>query len=201
LVYIGGNKAMTAAHCTAGRAATAHRIGLGSHLLNGISTTIFATAKAEHPQYNGNAAGYPNDIATLTLASTPPSSATIQPIALATASDGTFAGTRAIISGWGRTTGGGSSPNQLQYVEMTVLTNTDCASRWSGVSGATVNAGHICIFETGKSACSGDSGGPMTTTAGNRVIGVTSWGISSCSGGYPSVYTRVSQYEPWVRAN
>jgi hypothetical protein len=51
-------------------------------------------------------------------------------------------------------TGGGTSPTHLQKVEITKITNTECSSRWSGVSGATINSGHICFFTgSGISAC------------------------------------------------
>ena len=36
---------------------------------------------------------------------------------------------------------------------MTNIPNTECANRWSGVSGAAINNGHICPFEPNKSAC------------------------------------------------
>jgi hypothetical protein len=49
---------------------------------------------------------------------------------------------------------GGSSPDRLQDVQMTVIGNSECYTRWSSVSGATINDGHICIYQSGKSACS-----------------------------------------------
>lgn len=47
-------------------------------------------------------------------------------------------------------------PDVLQEVTMTVLANKDCTERWSTVTGATINGGHICIGDdqdSGKSAC------------------------------------------------
>ena len=47
----------------------------------------------------------------------------------------------------------------------------------------------------------GDSGGPLACYTGGRwmLAGATSWGISGCTTrGYPSVYTRVSQFTQWI---
>uniref|UniRef100_A0A8B8CYG8 Chymotrypsin-like elastase family member 2A n=1 Tax=Crassostrea virginica TaxID=6565 RepID=A0A8B8CYG8_CRAVI len=46
----------------------------------------------------------------------------------------------------------------------------------------------------------GDSGGPYVCEKNGVWIqaGLTSWGISTCSGSYPSVYTRISSYLSWI---
>ncbi|XP_071114885.1 chymotrypsin-like serine proteinase [Haliotis cracherodii] len=180
--------------------ASSYRLGFGMLRMNNVDGTeqySSVTSYTNHPNYNGNAAGYPNDIAVLRLTSSmDTSSSAVGTVSLASGSYD-YAGQTCTISGWGRLSGGGSTPNNLQKVDMTVLTNNDCSSRWSGISGATINTGHICIFESGRSACSGDSGGPLV--CGNTLTGITSWGISSCSGSYPSVYTRVSYFYSWVQ--
>ncbi len=73
----------------------------------------------------------------------------------------------------------------LQSIRMNIISNSECQRRWTGVGGATINAGHICVFDEreGKSSCSGDSGG-MAIIKPNTFVGVTSWGISTCSGSY-----------------
>ncbi|XP_071115166.1 chymotrypsin-like serine proteinase [Haliotis cracherodii] len=192
------SKALTAAHCLS-NSASSYRLGFGMLRMNNVDGTeqySSVTSYTNHPNYNGNAAGYPNDIAVLRLTSSmDTSSSAVGTVSLASGSND-YAGQTCTISGWGRLSGG-STPNNLQKVDMTVLTNNECSSRWSGISGATVNSGHICIFESGRSACSGDSGGPLV--CGNTLTGITSWGISSCSGSYPSVYTRVSNFYSWVQ--
>merc|ERR1711976_835562 len=79
--------------------------------------------------------------------------------------------------------------------------NSYCQSRMSGVSGATINDGHICVFDSSynRGSCNGDSGGPLK--CGSSLAGITSWGISSsgiCRQDYPSVYTRVSHFRSWI---
>ncbi|XP_048236587.1 chymotrypsin-like serine proteinase [Haliotis rufescens] len=182
------NKALTAAHCLS-NSASSYRLGFGILRMNdndGTEQYSSVTSYTNHPDYNGNAGGYPNDIAVLRLStSMDTNSSAVSTVNLASGSND-YAGQTCTISGWGRLSGGGSTPNVLQKVDMTVLTNTDCSNRWSSISGATVN-----------SLNHGDSGGPLV--CGNTLTGITSWGISSCSGSYPSVYTRVSSFYNWVQ--
>jgi len=55
-----------------------------------------------------------------------------------------------------------------------------------------------------KDSCAGDSGGPLLKPVKKSytIEGILSFGIVSCgSEGWPSVYTRVSSFEPWIREN
>ncbi|XP_052074215.1 chymotrypsin-like serine proteinase [Mytilus californianus] len=187
---INNNWAVTAAHCVDGSSTSTLRIAAGMTQLSDTSRT--------HPSYSGSAAGYPNDIALLQLSQSLSYGENIDAIAVPSNVD--FTGSKCFLSGWGRLSGSGSSPNTLQDVQMTVISNSECTTRWSSVSGATINSGHICIHETGKSACSGDSGGPMTCYSGNTpyLAGATSWGISTCSGSFPSVYARLTSFRSWI---
>jgi secreted trypsin-like serine protease len=146
-----------------------------------------------HPGYDGNAAGYPNDVAVIGFVAVSYNS-NVAAIALATSSAGSFAGQTCTITGWGQT-GPIGIPEILQQAQLTVLTNADCINTWGAVR---INDGHICIQAAGRSACSGDSGGPLE--CGNTLAGATSWGESSCDPIYPSVYTRISFFYTWIIA-
>lgn len=52
-----------------------------------------------------------------------------------------------------------------------------------------------------SAVCSGDSGGPLVASNGIRdaVVGIVSYG-PHCSTPYPSVYTRISWFVDWIRA-
>ncbi|MFP2907125.1 trypsin-like serine protease [Pyxidicoccus sp. 3LFB2] len=52
----------------------------------------------------------------------------------------------------------------------------------------------------GTGTCDGDSGGPLTVPSGDtRVLaGVTSWGKGCGDSRYPSMFARVSFFEPWI---
>ncbi|XP_048775320.2 LOW QUALITY PROTEIN: chymotrypsin-like serine proteinase [Ostrea edulis] len=95
-----------------------------------------------------------------------------------------------------------SFSNALMEAKMTNIMNTECANYWSGVSGASILDSHICPYEPYKSDCNGDNGSPYVCwkNGGYMLAGVTSWGISSCNGQYPSVYTRVSKYLNWMNS-
>ena len=61
----------------------------------------------------------------------------------------------------------------------------------------------MCIDTTGgKSACNGDSGGPLQAkqTDGTYVeLGVVSYGArAGCEKGFPAVFTRVTKYLGWI---
>ncbi|XP_046556116.1 fibrinolytic enzyme, isozyme C-like [Haliotis rubra] len=197
---------LTAAHCVDGASASSLRVQLGEHSLSSTESgeqRIGVTRVVMHPGYNGNAAGYPNDIALLELNSAASITNTVQLIDVSP-EGASYEGEDVIISGWGRTVGGGTLPDRLQEVTMQKISNAQCSSMWASVSGATINDQHICIYDSSQqaSACNGDSGGPMIIRNGQSdvLIGVTSWGISTCGGDYPSVYTRVSEYIPWINS-
>jgi secreted trypsin-like serine protease len=49
-------------------------------------------------------------------------------------------------------------------------------------------------------SCFGDSGGPVVTLDGSSLIGVVSYGLYSCTGPAPSVYSKVSFFIPWINS-
>jgi secreted trypsin-like serine protease len=140
---------------------------------------------------NGNQ-GYPNDVATLHFSAVTTNN-NLRTIAMAAASAGDYSGQSCVITGWGRTSATSSLPVTLQQGTMTVLTNSNCASRWSA---AQINNGHICVSSSSVSACSGDSGGPLV--CGSTLVGATSWGQAQCNPSFPSVYTRISYFRSWI---
>lgn len=50
--------------------------------------------------------------------------------------------------------GSGDVATVLQHVSMPAISNSECSSRWFFIPGASINAGHICVYQSGKSACS-----------------------------------------------
>ena len=95
--------------------------------------------------------------------------------------------------------------SQLEMVELPIISNTECMD-WYNRSGSRQfipEHTFLCAgWEEGAmDACSGDSGGPLVVTRGDgraEVIGIVSWGIGCGVKGRPGVYTRVSQYVPWI---
>jgi elastase-2 len=207
-VLIARNKILTAAHCLQGQTASRMRVEVGALNLyeapNAYEQTVGVRSYVIHGSYNGNAAGIPNDIGIINLVSSVTLNANVQIAGLAPKGS-SFANSQCVITGWGRTSGTGSASPTLLEARITKITTADCQSRWPGQN---INIRHICVYEAAASsgnrpsACMGDSGGPMMCGPTRSLLaGITSWGVSNCSGNYPSVYTRVSEYLDWIAAN
>jgi trypsin len=101
------------------------------------------------------------------------------------------------ISGWGSTLlTGGLSPNNLQRMTTTTLTNTECRSRHTPENAARIGDSKLCtLTRSGEGTCFGDEGGALI--AGGNLVGVLSW-QSPCGTGVPDVFERVSNYRLWI---
>ncbi|XP_002017366.2 chymotrypsin-1 [Drosophila persimilis] len=102
------------------------------------------------------------------------------------------------LTGWGSTTPATSSaslPDHLQALHYSTISNEECNQK-----GFRVTRNEICALAThGQGACVGDSGGPLIL-AGSRpqLVGIVSYGSSTCAQGRPDVYTRVSSFLPYI---
>lgn len=190
---IGDRWILTAAHCAEATTADRMIVTVGSNTLDPAGTVYRVQETIRHQDYNGNAAGNPNDIGLLKLTTPIAYTPLVQPIALPDPPQ--FPSGTATLTGWGKTSGNGQASNTLRQATVTVLTVAECQARWYGQN---INANHVCTYDkgTGQSACEGDSGGPLAQNG--RVIGIVSWGHSVCSGLYPSVYTNVAGYRTWI---
>ncbi|MGV9314557.1 serine protease [Streptomyces sp. NPDC003691] len=190
---IGERWVLTAAHCVDATTANRMRIVAGSNTLNPAGTIHSVQEATRHENYNGNAAGSPNDIGLLKLSTPLTYTPLIQPIALPDPPAYPTGG--AILTGWGWLSGNGERPNALQHATVTLLTLAECQMRWPVQN---INAGHLCTLDRTPpvSACEGDSGGPLAQNG--RVLGIVSWGHTICSGRYPSVYTNVAAHRTWI---
>ncbi|MFF0464472.1 serine protease [Streptomyces mexicanus] len=102
-------------------------------------------------------------------------------------------GTRAVVYGWGDTTGSASYARTLHAARMRVLPDDQCERAYPGsAEGRYRPRTMLCAGESagGRDACQGDSGGPLV--ARGRLIGLVSWGSGCGQPGRPGVYTRVS---------
>merc|ERR1712179_203697 len=194
---------VTAAHCVDGQSRTSLRIKAGVNTasssdgqVKSIKTVIM------HGQYSSSTGGYPNDIALLELDSPLTLNDFVKTVPMPSSKDQNFEGNSDCwITGWGKLSGSHSSGSDILYeARMPTISNSECRSRWTGITGATIYDHHICLLEQQVSACSGDSGGPYVCRVNGEYVlaGVTSWGLSTCTGEYPSVYTRVSHFIDWI---
>lgn len=95
-----------------------------------------------------------------------------------------------------------TASKSLQTVETEIVEWKKCKSILP--PNAPLYESNLCSdsMDKGISACNGDSGGPLVLEkagTSSELVGIVSWGYIPC--GYankPSIYTRVSDYIPWI---
>ncbi|XP_031639042.1 serine protease nudel-like, partial [Contarinia nasturtii] len=111
--------------------------------------------------------------------------------------DGPPPGTTCTVVGWGALSEGGSSPDNLEEVNVPIMKNCKTSVDISG--------NEICAGEKdgGHDACQGDSGGPLICRSNldpNEfyLAGIVSHGEGCARRNEPGVYTRVALYIDWI---
>ncbi|KAI8437298.1 hypothetical protein MSG28_011670 [Choristoneura fumiferana] len=74
--------------------------------------------------------------------------------------------------------------------------NEYCAQAYSAYKAQVIDGRVLCAGykKGGSDACQGDSGGPLM----QPIIGVVSFGRKCAEAGFPGVYTRVTNFVPWI---
>jgi secreted trypsin-like serine protease len=87
-------------------------------------------------------------------------------------------GSRAVLSGWGYIIPGVELPDELQRIDMAIISDTECQERFDadGNYPDIDNDSMICAYIEGGSGCQEDSGGPLTCGSDESLCGVVSWG-------------------------
>ena len=122
-----------------------------------------------------------------------------------------LAGLAATVTGWGflKETPAFDLellPTNLQEVELPIVDVARCKAAFaeSQLRENSIDERNLCagFAAGGRDACRGDSGGPlMVRSPGGWVqAGVVSWGEGCGRKNRFGVYTRVAQFEPWLRA-
>lgn len=189
---VSATKVVTAAHCMVGESNSSVRVVGGRTYLNGTNGTVRRVSDIWiHPDYQDVTQG--NDVAVLTLST----SMSYTPASYVGSSDtGVYAaGTTARILGWGTTSSGGSSSNQLRTATVPTVADSSCASSYGSdfIASDMVCAGYT---SGGVDTCQGDSGGPLLI--GGVLAGITSWGEGCAQAGHPGVYTRLTTFSDEV---
>ncbi|MFD5863183.1 S1 family peptidase [Streptomyces chartreusis] len=189
---VSATKVVTAAHCMVGESNSSVRVVGGRTYLNGTNGTVRRVSDIWiHPDYQDVTQG--NDVAVLTLST----SMSYTPASYVDSSDtGVYAaGATARILGWGTTSSGGSSSNQLRTATVPTVADSSCASSYGSdfIASDMVCAGYT---SGGVDTCQGDSGGPLLI--GGVLAGITSWGEGCAQAGHPGVYTRLTTFSDEV---
>ncbi|XP_062438628.1 vitamin K-dependent protein C isoform X1 [Rhea pennata] len=153
-----------------------------------------------HPHYDSN--NYNSDIALLYLSSDVVFNEYAIPICLPSPNLATLLteeGRVGMVSGWGATHYRGATLRFLMKVKLPIVSMDTCQrSTDKLVTDNMFCAGYEAEAED---ACKGDSGGPFTVSYHNTwfLLGIVSWGEGCAEKGKYGVYTRVSNYLPWIK--
>jgi len=164
-----------------------------------------------HSKYSGSS--FNNDIAILELEKDVKFSEDVQPACI---TDNPtivqkFDNTGLSIAGWGAINFRGPTSKILLEGKIRPVSTEDCQEKFKPFRNVEINEKKICARDLGNKidACQGDSGGPMTAyewIMGERpfryyLVGVVSFGYRCNVPGFPGVYTRVTEYIPWIKQN
>ncbi|MCZ4515238.1 serine protease [Streptomyces sp. ActVer] len=189
---VSATKVVTAAHCMVDETTSSVRVVGGRTYRNGTNGTVSRVSKIWiNPSYVAAEQG--DDVAVLTLSTSMP----YTPISYVSSSETSAytAGTTARILGWGTTSSGGSSSNQLRTATVPTVSNATCSSAYGS---SYISSDMVCAGYTsgGVDTCQGDSGGPLII--GGKLAGITSWGYGCADAEYPGVYTRLTTFSSLV---
>ena len=193
---------LTAAHCatdfgevlTAGRL----RVGLGHVARNQISDFYGVAGVDVHSGYNPFTSQ--NDLALVRL-DRPAPYAPLRVIRTDEIAKWTPPASATIV-GWGTTSSGGPTSNELLKATAPMVADSACESESSYGPDFDRNT-MVCAGNGDTDTCQGDSGGPLMvpdSPSGLVLAGVTSWGIGCASDVFPGVYVRLGapQLNSWV---
>ncbi|XP_060922999.1 transmembrane protease serine 6 [Limanda limanda] len=104
------------------------------------------------------------------------------------------------VTGWGAVSEGGKASNELQKVDVRLVSEEDCVRSYGNL----VTPRMLCAgYSTGeKDACQGDSGGPLVCLGPSGrwlLAGVVSFGKGCGRPGYYGVYTRITRLTDWIK--
>ena len=186
---------MTASHCVDFWSSPSDvEVLVGTHDFTLGGSRIAVDSLIVHPFFVGTETSFKRDMALIKLATRMEDIPRTFLVDSTLFSDLVTPFQTATVIGWGRTQEGvpGSVPNAMQKIQIPVLPDSECTSRY----GDTFDQTMICAgFVTGgQSACQGDSGGPLLMRFRNRwyEAGIVSWGVGCGAPNRPGVYARVA---------
>lgn len=226
---IGERQVLTAAHCTVDDstgdvlAPAAFLIVLGENVITAAEVDdpaeIYGVTGVDvHEAYGSDPSGVGNDLAMLTLdrdAFPDPANPEVGRMLLVGPSETSLwdPGTSATIVGWGTTSSGGPSSDDLLEAQVPIVEDQDCVDAYTVDPDGSGPGGPIpidpdtmvCAGDGVHDTCQGDSGGPLMvpdSAATDLVLaGVTSFGNDCADPDYPGVYVRLGApaLNAWVR--
>nr|XP_046248508.1 proproteinase E-like [Scatophagus argus] len=198
---IAPNWVLTAGHCIGPRT---YRVVAGEYDLTGkegFEQVLSVEKIVIHPNWNENCLSCGNDIALIKLASHAVLNNRVQLSCQPESGEVAPHNDPCYVTGWGRLYSGGLTAVKLQQALLPVVGHSICSS--SDWWGSYVKTTMICAGGDIRSACHGDSGGPLNCRGVDGkwyVQGVTSF-VSSLGCNTPmkpTVFTRTSSFTEWI---
>ncbi|KAJ9593665.1 hypothetical protein L9F63_014790, partial [Diploptera punctata] len=166
------------------------RVRVGSHI-NNEGGTLHTVAKIiYHREFDSTKLN--NDVAVIKVREPFEFGRTVQPIPLTNYPK--VPGGIVTVSGWGTTTMFGDSPKRLQKVQIPILPQWECKMIYRE---GRITDNMFCAGRAMRSACHGDSGGPVVYNG--IQVGIVSWGRNCQRPDYSGVYTNVANLRDWIR--
>ena len=191
------NAILTAAHCQGGP----YEIVLGLHDLGDNDGQVFEmNREVPHPNYDDSISDM--DFMVVFFSGEAELDDQVGFISLNKDSSFPSVGKDVTVMGWGVVdTAANELADALMEVDVTVLSNDDCADSSDGIDSykGQISENMLCAQGNRKDSCQGDSGGPLVVD-GNTQVGVVSWGIGCAEPEFPGVYARVSQAYSWIES-
>ncbi|CAK1548114.1 unnamed protein product [Leptosia nina] len=188
---------LTAAHCTVKYDATDIIAVVGTNSLSSGGDKYNVKQCIEHEKYDRKTLAndvavckidkkftYGDKVKTTTLAEKDPKG-----------------GDKVVLTGWGYTNYyRRTTPDQLQMLEMTVLTQDECNRNYTQISGyQKVDETQVCaLAKKDEGGCLGDSGGPLVLSDGKVQVGIVSYGVP-CAHNFGDVYASVAYFQDWIK--
>ncbi|XP_026462554.1 chymotrypsin-2-like [Ctenocephalides felis] len=183
---------LTAAHCL--QPGDLDVVYMGSNLLDRKGRYYDVERYVIHQNYTGEQGTFYADLGLIKLAEDIEFSDKVQAVNIHQSE--IQGGEECKATGWGRLGASQPIPNALQQLATTALSNEKCKE----VTGFFEPTSQICVFKgSGKGVCFGDSGGPLVYNG--EQVGVASFILGTCGGGYPDVFVRVLDFQDWINSH
>ncbi|KAF5287780.1 hypothetical protein FQA39_LY15716 [Lamprigera yunnana] len=183
---------LTAAHCVDISGQRFLTVVVGRNYLMESGVVHSVKKQVAHEEFDSIT--FEHDIGLLKLTPKISYNDRVQPIALKRSHVGE--GVDLIFSGWGRSAFPGTESLDLQFIRLKTVSNERCKYDHFFPP---INDTQICTLTLEeKSTCAGDPGGPLVLE--NKQVGILSWD-QPCGVKYPDIFTRVSSYIDWIKAN
>lgn len=189
--------------------------GFGGRYICNNPISVSADDVIIHSDYEHNNPNEYHDIAIVRLAEDVEFTDFIKPICLPLSKedvDTIYNKNLLTVVGWGKTENRKKLHSDIKLeVKLPLLPNSYCNNRYKhAIPARHVNSSQLCAGgEKGKDACGGDSGGPLmgsyVDSDGNSnwiLAGIVSYGSRECGlESVAGVFTKVSEYVPWILDN